>query len=123
MPVDKPILERKVFPQDSYIFREGDNASCAYLIQKGRVEIVKDAGMPGEKVLGIMEAGGLFGEMALLDDKPRMASARAIEPLTVVIASRMLFNKKMKDADPFLRGMINVLTDHIRRMANELENN
>lgn len=121
MAVDKPILERKTFPVDAFVFREGDNGSCAYLIQQGRVAIVKDAGMPGEKVLGTMEAGGLFGEMALIDDKPRMASARVLEPLTVVVASRMLFNKKMKDADPFLRGMINVLVDHIRRMADEID--
>lgn len=106
------VLERKVFYANTKIFSEGEHGDRAYLIQDGQVEIVKH-GM----VLATLGKGELFGEMALIDDKPRMASAKALADTSVVIISRDTFREKLEKADPFLRGLLNIFVRNIRNLT------
>ena len=103
------ILERRTFGPGDKIFTEGQEGDRAYIIQEGEVEIFK-----GETLLGRIGKGAIFGEMALLDDSPRMASARASSGTTVIIVSRQTFEAKMKKTDPFVRGLLNILADTVR---------
>jgi len=115
MAQDK-VLERKVFQMGETIFKEGDEGHRAYVVQAGGVEIfkIKD----GRKVvLGVVRPGGIFGEMALIDDVPRMASAAAIDVTTVILISRQMLDEKLSKADPFLRGLINIFASNLRSMA------
>ncbi|HAL49348.1 MAG TPA: hypothetical protein DCP37_16490 [Dehalococcoidia bacterium] len=59
------------------IFREGEPGGEAYVIQSGRVEIFKDSAN-GPIVLANLEESEMFGEMSLIDEQPRSATARAI---------------------------------------------
>lgn len=106
------VLERKVFYAGQKIFKEGDRGDRAYLIQDGTVEIVKN-GMP----LASLGKGELFGEMALVDDQPRMASAVAQTDVAVVIISRDTFREKLARADPFIRGLLNIFVRNIRNLT------
>ena len=106
------VLERKVFYAGQKIFSEGDRGDRAYLIQSGSVDIVKN-----EMPLATLNAGELFGEMALIDDKPRMATALAQTDVTVVIISRDSFNEKLSKADPFIRGLLNIFVRNIRNLT------
>ncbi len=64
-------------PKGSYIFREGESARYAYVLQSGTVEILK-LGIDGETALAeLEEKNTIFGEMALIDGAPRSAGARA----------------------------------------------
>ncbi len=67
------------------IFREGDVADALYLVVSGRIAIaIANPIDHRETVVALMDAGDLFGEMSLLDDGPRSAMARALEPSTVL---------------------------------------
>lgn len=67
------------------IFREGDIADALYLVVSGRIAIaIANPIDHRETVVALMDAGDLFGEMAMLDDGPRSALARALEPSTVL---------------------------------------
>ena len=101
------------------IFKEGDEGNRAYVVQAGEVEIIKSTGDEDKDiVLGTIGKGGIFGEMALIDDKPRMASARAGKGgATVIVVSRMMFQQKMAKTDPFIRGLLNILSDNIRSLT------
>lgn len=57
------------------IFKEGDAGSEMFIIESGTVEIVKAD--RGKEPLAVLEAGDFFGEMAVLEDQPRFASALA----------------------------------------------
>jgi CRP/FNR family cyclic AMP-dependent transcriptional regulator len=112
------VLDRRVFAVDEVIFKEGEvSRRCAYLVENGRVEISKQAEDGRNRVLGYITAGGIFGEMALVDNKPRMAMARAVDATTVIIISENMLDAKLKKADPFIRGLINVFVRNIRDMA------
>ncbi|MBE0533950.1 MAG: Crp/Fnr family transcriptional regulator [Rhodospirillales bacterium] len=114
--VQDRVLERKVFQAGEIIFKEGDEGLRAYVVQAGGVEIfkIKD----GKRVvLGIVGPGGIFGEMALIDDVPRMACAAAVDVTTVILISRQMLEEKLSKADPFLRGLINVFASNLRLIA------
>jgi CRP/FNR family transcriptional regulator, cyclic AMP receptor protein len=56
-------------------------------------------------------------EMALIDEAPRMASARAVGNISLLVVPRDLMSRKIDQVDPFVRGLIRILMDHVRSMA------
>ena len=66
--------------RNQVIFREGDEASELYVVRSGRIAIAMQSPDGRESLVALMEAGDLFGEMALFDEEPRSAQARALEP-------------------------------------------
>lgn len=113
MAVEKGrVLERKVFYAGQSVFKEGDVGDRAYLIQDGQIEISKNG-----LVLATLGKGELFGEMALVDDQPRMATAKALNDVSVVIIGRDAFRDKLDKADPFIRGLLNIFVRNIRNLT------
>ena len=76
--------ERKYAPHQ-VIFREGAMGNEMYVILEGRVMISKYIPGAGEEALAFLERGGYFGEMALIDNEPRSADAKADEKGAVVL--------------------------------------
>lgn len=68
------------------LFREGEEGKDLYVVLDGRVMISKNIAGAGEEALGFIERGDYFGEMALIDGKPRSADAKADENGAVVLA-------------------------------------
>jgi CRP-like cAMP-binding protein len=117
------VLDRRVYAPGEIIFKEGEiGRRCAFLVQSGRVEISKRSPDGSEKLLGAIGAGGIFGEMALVDNKPRMAMAKASEATAVVIVTEAALEAKLRKADPFIRGLLNIFVRNIREMADRLTN-
>jgi CRP-like cAMP-binding protein len=112
------VLNRKTYGAGASVFREGEPGDVAYVVQSGNVQIFKTVD-GAEKVLGEVGAGGIFGEMALIDDKPRMASARTAEASTLIIVSRNMFEEKLRKTDPFIRGLLQIFTGTIRRLSSQ----
>tara|TARA_R110001606_G_scaffold75843_1_gene175502 strand:+ start:605 stop:1090 length:486 start_codon:yes stop_codon:yes gene_type:complete len=112
------VLDRTVYPQGATIFREGENGNRAYIVQRGTVEFYKR--LDSEDILlGSVGAGGIFGEMALIDDQPRMATAIVSEPVVCIVISEALFQKKLQTLDPFLSGVLRILVENIRSIQDE----
>ena len=95
---------------------------CAYLVEIGRVEISKKTAEGMEKVLGYIPAGGVFGEMALVDNKPRMAKATAAESSTLIIVTEAALEQKLRKTDPFIRGLLNIFVRNIRDLTDQIVN-
>ena len=107
-------IGRKKYDRDQVIFREHENGDMAYIIANGQVQILKESNK-GQTVLAVLEKGAMFGEMALIDDKPRMASAKAINgPVELLIVSKANFQKKIDALDPFTRGLIKFMAEIVR---------
>ena len=99
------------------IFREGKPGSAAFVVQEGRVEIFKTMNGNEEVILGRIEAGGLFGELALVDNEPRMASARACERTVLIAINRQMFEKKMAASDRFIKAILRILLNNYRTVV------
>ncbi|MDA0261004.1 MAG: cyclic nucleotide-binding domain-containing protein [Proteobacteria bacterium] len=111
------ILNRQHYHKGDRIFRTGDCATSAFLIQAGSVDIVVGQGS-NETVVGTLGPGEIFGEMALLDDAPRSAAAMARESTTCVLITRTDFQKRVDKSDPFIRALLKLLTKRLRTTTN-----
>lgn len=117
------VLDRRVYAAGEVIFKEGEiGRRCAYLVQSGKVEISKKAADGEAFILGYINDGGIFGEMALVDNKPRMAMARAADTTTVIIVTEATFEDKLRKADPFIRGLLNMFVRNIRETTDKMIN-
>jgi len=67
------------------LFNEGDPPDALYLVNRGRIAIAMSNPIDHrESVVALMEPGDLFGEMGMLDNGPRSAMARALEPSELI---------------------------------------
>ena len=114
------ILHREVFQADTVIIEEGAPGFRAYIVESGKVVIWRDVG--GERrTLGVVGEGGIFGEMALIDNQPRMASVSALTDTTCLVISEEIFKNKIAAADPFVVGLLRIFVRNIRSLTEHLE--
>ena len=73
----------RTFPKGEIIFSEFEIGDTFYLIQSGRVRLVKIAG-DNERTLDILQPSEMFGEMAILENSPRSATAIALDEVKVL---------------------------------------
>lgn len=98
-------LHKEIFPAGTEIFSEGVQGNRAYVIETGKVAIWRT--ISGQRqTLGVLSNGSIFGEMALIDNEPRMASASAVTETVCIVIGEGVFKKKLEDADPFLVGAV-----------------
>ena len=81
-------LDIEHFSPNEAIFAAGEEGGEMYLIQKGQVEIFMRDKSHERIVLEIVERGDIFGELSLLDNQPRAASAKALEDTTLIVIDR-----------------------------------
>ncbi|HLO75899.1 MAG TPA: cyclic nucleotide-binding domain-containing protein [Magnetospirillum sp.] len=110
---------RRVFEPGTQIFDEGDPGTEAYVVEYGRVAIYKT--VKGQRVdLGTVVQGGIFGEMALIDDQPRMASAVAEAETACVVIGKQRLTEQLEQAPKGVRVIVGALLGNIRLMGAEL---
>ena len=112
-------LKKQEFPANEYVFKEGVVGTSAYLILEGKVEIRLGAFGDSPKVLATLVKGDVFGEMSLIDDRPHMASAMAMNKLTVAVLFREDFKQRINDMDAVMRGIITIMTNRLRLVGNK----
>ncbi len=87
------IAQEKMVKKDEMIFKEGDIGDAFYLIVSGSVRISTIVPGVGEEALAVLKEGEYFGEMALIDDAPRSASAIANEDVILLLIEKKQFRK------------------------------
>jgi CRP-like cAMP-binding protein len=97
------------------IFEKGTPGDCMYIIVSGRVQ-VHDEG----HTLNYLGEGDVFGEMALLDPEPRLASVTATEDTRLLRLDQGPFYELMEDRIEVARGIIRVLSSHLRHRVHDV---
>jgi len=114
------VLSRRVVHKDQIVFREGEPGNVMFLVQSGRVQVWR--GTADARVeIGVVPAGGIFGEMAIFDGKPRMASASALEETVLVQIQGDHVREALRKADPILTKLIQIVLDSARSLAAQVE--
>ncbi len=86
------IAKEETHAKETKIFRHGEPGEKLYLILEGKVRISREVPGMGEEALAVLDAGQIFGEMALLDESPRSADANVHERCRVLTISRDAFD-------------------------------
>ncbi len=111
----RSLLKVRPLPAGSPIFKMGDAGDAMYLIEGGRVRIsVYDADR-NSVTLAELARGDFFGEMAILDDKPRSADASAVENARVLVLSRNDFHSFVRQEPNVALKMLSATTERLRR--------
>ena len=118
--MSQAVIERRVFYKGDHIVKEGQSGSEMFIVESGIVEIWKGDGST-HKTLGYIEPGGVFGEMALIDDRPRMANATCSEDTVCKVVDKKMFLQNMKTVDPFMRTVIEILTKNVRSISTRID--
>ncbi|MDF1793592.1 MAG: cyclic nucleotide-binding domain-containing protein [Thalassobaculaceae bacterium] len=108
------ILDRRVYRPGQTLFHEGDQAWAAFMIEKGSVAIVRNSSDGHEVLLATVGEGELIGEMGLIDDEPRSATARATSLTVVQVITQQTFSRLLAHADPGIVALLKVLLRRLR---------
>ena len=108
-------------PAGKAIFVEGEVGTEMYVIQSGSVEILKKSRKGEEKVLATLEKGDFFGEMSILEDVPRTASARAKNACELVRINQTTFDEMLRHNAEIAVRMLRKLSRRLRETTKLLE--
>ena len=95
------------------LFREGEEGDNAYIVETGSIEIsIEVAG--AKKIIATLGKDEIIGEMSLIADAPRSATAVAVEDSELLVLKRDRLLKPIEAADPIMRLMIQMIVDRLR---------
>ncbi len=86
----------KAYSKNSTLFVEGMTGEILYVVKKGSVQILKKVGPNQEAVLATLKDGEFLGEMSLIDNRPRTATARVGEESVLLVMTKKAFNTMME---------------------------
>ena len=109
------------YQKDSMIFAEGEPGNELFIIQKGSVTIAKIVDN-NEVLLAVLKAGDIFGEMALLEAKPRAACAVAYEECQLLAVNRANFEQMISTQPQLISRLTTLLADRIWLIYKHLAN-
>ena len=107
----------RTYRKSENIFEEGSTGSEMYLIRNGKVLLSVRQGKAGEVPLATLNPGDFFGEMALVDDYQRSATASALEDDTELIAlDRAKFIFMVRQQPEFALSLMHTLCQRLRNL-------
>ncbi len=105
-------LKRQVKKGDM-IFRDGQPGQSMFINLEGQVEISKMLG-DQKTILAKLGVGSIFGEMAILDNQPRSATATAITNAVILEISREMFRTRMEEVPKWLQSFFQIIVERLR---------
>jgi CRP/FNR family transcriptional regulator, cyclic AMP receptor protein len=102
----------KRFQAGERIFLEDDHAGCMYVVRTGTVDVITFG-----TVLETVGAGGMFGEIGLIDGGVRSAAALASETTEVAVIDRDSFDALVREEPDFAQYIMRLLVARIRQLA------
>ena len=115
-PPNGNAIVRRAAVSGDVLFHEGDDGEEAYLIMDGEVEVYQQSGND-EVVLATLKRGDILGEMSLIDNQPRMASARVVGDTKLTVITRADLDQrlaKLGKSDKVLRRLMDVFVGRLR---------
>jgi CRP-like cAMP-binding protein len=110
----------KHFSAGTELFQEGDVGREMYVIQTGRVEISRTI-QDRKTVLAVLPPGEFFGEMAILNNQPRSATAEVIEGATLLVIESATFRQMIQSSSEIAMRMIQKLSERLAMANSQIE--
>lgn len=120
---DDPLFQRfgREFPSGTVLFREGEPGREMFVVQTGRVNVSKKVGEV-EKILSSMGPGEFLGEMSILNNKPRSATATCAEDSKLLVIDAKTFEAMIRGNAEIAIRMIKKLSDRLADANEQIEN-
>jgi CRP/FNR family cyclic AMP-dependent transcriptional regulator len=109
------LTRERTYPKGSVILFQGDPGDSLYVLRQGRVKVVLIGEDGREVILGVLEPGAHFGELALIDDQPRSAHVIAMEDSQLLILRREDFRRRVEANPTVAWALLTELSRRLRR--------
>src|SRR5438477_6387121 len=109
------------FPRGTILFKEGDPGKEMYVVQAGKVNITKRV-RETEKILATLGPGEFFGEMSILNNKPRSAGAIIAEDAKLLVIDPRTFEAMIRGNVEIAVRLIKKLSDRLQEADEQIEN-
>jgi CRP/FNR family transcriptional regulator, cyclic AMP receptor protein len=110
----------KEFPRSTVLFREGEPGKDMYVVQSGRVNVSKQVG-DVEKILASLGPGEFLGEMSILNNKPRSATATCAEDSKLLVVDAKTFEAMIRGNAEIAIRMIKKLAARVQDANEQIE--
>jgi CRP/FNR family cyclic AMP-dependent transcriptional regulator len=120
---DDQLFQRfgKEFAQGTVLFREGEPGKEMYVVQQGRIHVSKRVGEV-EKILATLGPGEFVGEMSILNNKPRSATATCADACKLLVIDAKTFEAMIRGNAEIAIRMIKKLADRLAEANEQIEN-
>lgn len=112
--------EVRSWEKGAQIICEGDPGDSVYFILSGRAKVTLYGEEGGEIVLAVLKEGDMFGEMSIIDDKPRSANVEAIKDIECLIVKREAFLNYLRKHHRVYLTMFAYLTGRLREATRKI---
>lgn len=109
------IAQKRTFSAGTILFHEKEPGHTFYVLLSGSVKLFTRSAAGEEKILSLASVGESFGELSLLDGRPRSASAQTLEPTLALEIASEHFLQLLKDHFDITRGILAELCDRLRK--------
>ena len=109
------LTRERTYPKGSVILFQGDPGDSLYVLRQGRAKVVLIGEDGREVILGVLEPGAHFGELALIDDQPRSAHVIAMEDSQLLILRREDFRRRVEANPRVAWALLTELSRRLRR--------
>ena len=114
------VATRRRYPKDTVVFFENEEGDFFFMILEGRIKVTILGDDGREIILSVLGAGDFFGEMALLDNEPRSATAIAVEESELLSLHRTDFQNVIADNHAIMSALIKILTARLRKANHQI---
>ena len=120
---NQALFERfgKAFPAGHVLFREGETGKEMYVVQSGKVRISKTV-RAQDTTLVVLGAGEFFGEMSILNDKPRSATATVVDEAKLLVIDPKTFEAMVRGNAEIAIRIIKMLSKRLDEADKQIEN-
>lgn len=112
----------RIFEKDALIVGAEDPGDALFVVAAGKVKVVLYGESGREVILSVLKDGDFFGEMSLLDNQPRSANVRAIEPTRALVLSRDVFHQTLQRAPQVAIAVLGEMSRRLRRADESIGN-
>ena len=98
------------------ILREGEETDDAYIILEGEIEVTKN-----NKQVALLKENSIFGEIAMVDSRPRTATCTAKTDVTLGQVTRQNYKQLLKHRPEAINPLLRIVTDRMRNLTEFLE--
>lgn len=114
------VTREKSYPKGSVILFEDDPGDSLFVVRDGRVKVVLIGEDGREVILGVLGPGEYFGELSLIDDRPRSAHVIAMEDSNLLVLRREDFRRRVESSPNVAWALLTELSRRLRRADDKI---
>ncbi len=108
------------YPKGQVIVRQGDVGEHLYVVQEGELEVINERKGGGEIRVGVLKAGDIFGEMAIIQKEVRSTTVRALTEVRLLTVDKKTFLSRVHEDPSLAFNVVRMMAQRIRALDAQL---